>query len=49
MKKKEGRFHPTALGKTVNDVLIEGGFADLFNETYTARMEHELDEIEEAN
>src|SRR5256885_1564453 len=45
--KKEGRFHPTALGKTVNDVLIEGGFDDLFNETYTARMEQELDEIEE--
>jgi len=47
VEKKEGRFHPTALGKTVNDVLIEGGFGDLFNETYTARMEHELDEIEE--
>src|SRR5712671_4222802 len=47
VEKKEGRFHPTALGKTVNDVLIDGGFADLFNETYTARMEQELDEIEE--
>src|SRR4051812_27002491 len=47
VEKNEGRFHPTALGKTVNDVLIEGGFDDLFNETYTARMEHELDEIEE--
>jgi len=47
VEKKETRFHPTALGKTVNDVLIEGGFDDLFNETYTARMEHELDEIEE--
>ncbi|HEX7721095.1 MAG TPA: type I DNA topoisomerase [Pyrinomonadaceae bacterium] len=47
VEKKESRFHPTALGKTVNDVLIEGGFDDLFNETYTARMEHELDEIEE--
>lgn len=47
VEKKESRFHPTALGKTVNDVLIEGGFADLFNETYTARMEQELDEIEE--
>ena len=39
VEKKEGRFHPTGLGKTVNDVLIEGGFDDLFNETYTARME----------
>src|SRR5947199_3866627 len=47
VEKKEGRFHPTALGKTLNDVLIEGGFDDLFNETYTARMEEELDEIEE--
>src|SRR5215831_7277763 len=47
VEKKEGRFHPTALGKTVNDVLIEGGFDDLFNETYTARMEEELDEIED--
>ena len=27
--------------------MIEGGFDDLFNETYTARMEEELDEIEE--
>jgi DNA topoisomerase I len=47
VEKKEGRFHPTALGKTVNDVLIDGGFDDLFNVTYTARMEEELDEIEE--
>jgi len=47
VEKKESRFHPTALGKTVNDVLIQGGFDDLFNETYTARMEEELDEIEE--
>ena len=47
VEKNEGRFHPTALGKTVNDLLIEGGFDDLFNETYTARMEEELDEIEE--
>ncbi len=47
VEKLEGRFHPTALGKTVNDLLIEGGFDDLFNETYTARMEEELDDIEE--
>jgi len=47
VEKLEGRFHPTALGKTVNDLLIEGGFADLFNETYTARMEEELDSVEE--
>jgi len=47
VEKLEGRFHPTDLGKTVNDLLIEGGFDDLFNETYTARMEEELDSVEE--
>jgi DNA topoisomerase-1 len=47
VEKLQGRFHPTSLGKTVNDLLIDGGFDDLFNESYTARMEEELDEIEE--
>jgi DNA topoisomerase I len=47
VEKIQSRFHPTALGKTVNDLLIEGGFDDLFNESYTARMEEELDEIED--
>jgi DNA topoisomerase I len=47
VEKMQGRFHPTVLGKTVNDLLIDGGFDDLFNESYTARMEEELDEIEE--
>ena len=47
VEKLEGRFHPTGLGKTVNDLLIGGGFDDLFNVTYTARMEEELDQVEE--
>ena len=47
VEKLEGRFHPTVLGKTVNDLLIGGGFDDLFNVTYTARMEEELDQVEE--
>ncbi len=47
VEKIQGRFHPTSLGKTVNDLLIDGGFNELFNESYTARMEEELDEIEE--
>jgi DNA topoisomerase-1 len=47
VERVDSRFHPTALGMTVNDLLVEGGFDDLFNETYTARMERELDEIEE--
>jgi len=46
VEKLQNRFHPTSLGKTVNDLLIDGGFNDLFNETYTARMEEELDDIE---
>ncbi len=46
VEKHEGRFHPTGLGTTVNDLLV-ASFDDLFNETYTARMEEELDEIEE--
>ena len=49
VEKLEGRFHPTVLGKTVNDVLIDGGFDDLFNVTYTARMEEQLDNVEEGN
>jgi DNA topoisomerase I len=47
VEKIQGRFHPTSLGKTVNDLLIDGGFDELFNESYTARMEEELDEIED--
>ncbi|MFN6962225.1 MAG: type I DNA topoisomerase [Pyrinomonadaceae bacterium] len=46
VEKIEGRFHPTPLGTTVNDLLVET-FDDIFNEQYTARMEEELDEIEE--
>ncbi|MBC7909309.1 MAG: type I DNA topoisomerase [Pyrinomonadaceae bacterium] len=46
VEKHEARFHPTALGTTVNDLLV-ASFDDLFNETYTARMEEALDEIEE--
>ncbi len=45
VEKIEKRFHPTALGTTVNDLLVES-FDDLFNTTYTARMEDRLDEIE---
>ncbi len=46
VEKIEKRFHPTALGTTVNDLLVEC-FDDLFNTDYTARMESSLDEIEE--
>lgn len=46
VEKLEGKFHPTSLGRIVNDLLVES-FADLFNVDYTAKMESELDEIEE--
>jgi DNA topoisomerase-1 len=46
VEKIESRFHPTPLGTTVNDLLI-ASFDDIFNTAYTARMEEELDEIEE--
>src|SRR5271165_2986124 len=46
VKKETGKFIPTELGMVVTDLLLES-FADLFDVTYTARMEVELDEIEE--
>ncbi|MGB7069277.1 MAG: type I DNA topoisomerase [Pyrinomonadaceae bacterium] len=46
VEKVESRFHPTPLGTTVNDLLV-ASFDDIFNTTYTARMEEELDEIED--
>jgi DNA topoisomerase I len=42
----EKRFHPTALGSTVNR-LLQDGFADILNEGYTAGLETELDRIED--
>ena len=46
--KNEGRFYPTPLGTTVNDMLVQN-FDDIFNAAYTAQMEEQLDEIEEGN
>jgi DNA topoisomerase-1 len=46
VEKQESKFRPTELGTIVNDLLINS-FADLFNVQYTARMEEELDEVEE--
>ena len=46
VKKDAGRFEPTELGMVVTDLLLES-FDDIFDVTYTARMEEELDEIEE--
>jgi DNA topoisomerase I len=46
VRKEGGKFFPTELGMVVTDLLLES-FDDLFDVTYTARMEAELDEIEE--
>ncbi len=46
VKKDGGKFVPTELGMLVTDLLLEN-FKNLFDITYTARMEEELDEIEE--
>ncbi len=46
VKKDGGKFVPTELGMVVTDLLLEN-FQNLFDVNYTARMEEELDEIEE--
>jgi len=46
VKKEGGRFIPNELGIVVTDLLLES-FDDIFDVKYTARMEEELDEIEE--
>lgn len=46
VKKEGGKFVPTELGFVVTDLLVES-FDDLFDVRYTARMEEELDDIEE--
>ena len=46
VRKDGGKFTPTELGMVVTDLLLES-FDDLFDVTYTARMEGELDDIEE--
>jgi DNA topoisomerase-1 len=44
--KDQGRFAPTMLGEKVSDLLVKS-FEDIFDVGFTARMEDELDEIEE--
>jgi DNA topoisomerase-1 len=44
--KEGGKFKPTELGMVVTDLLLES-FNDIFDVKYTARMEEELDDIEE--
>ncbi|MEK6744729.1 MAG: type I DNA topoisomerase [Nitrospirota bacterium] len=46
VNKLENKFHPTELGVLVNGLLVTH-FPDILNVTFTARMEEELDKIEE--
>ena len=46
VQKLGGKFIPTEIGLVVTDLLVEN-FPDIFDVQYTARLEEELDEIEE--
>ena len=46
VQKIGGKFIPTEIGMVVTDLLVEN-FKDIFDPTYTARLEEELDEIED--
>src|SRR3989475_6429209 len=46
VNKDQGRFTPTMLGERVSVLLVKS-FEDIFDLTFTARLEEELDEIEE--
>ena len=46
VQKDQGRFTPTMLGERVSILLVKS-FDDVFDVTFTARLEEELDEIEE--
>ena len=46
VRKVKGRFYLVELGMIVTDLLLKS-FSDIFAVAYTARMEEELDEVEE--
>ena len=46
VKKEGGKFAPTDLGTIVTDLLVES-FNDIFDVNYTARLEGQLDDIED--
>ncbi|MFL5250837.1 MAG: type I DNA topoisomerase [Myxococcales bacterium] len=46
VEKKEGRFYPTELGKIVTELLVSA-FPNVMDVRFTARLEEELDEVEE--
>ena len=48
VQKENSRFQPTELGFLVNDLMV-ASFGDIVDVGYTARMEEELDRIEEGD
>jgi len=46
VRKDENRFHPTQLGTIVNQLLVDC-FPEILSVQFTAKMEDELDEVEE--
>ena len=46
--KGSGRFYPTEIGMVVNDLLVKN-FPYIFNPDYTAKLEVELDAVEEGD
>jgi len=48
VKKMEGRFHPSELGRLVNELLV-GSFPNILDVGFTAKMEAELDEVEDGH
>jgi DNA topoisomerase-1 len=46
VEKSDGRFKPTELGIVVNDLLVER-FSDVMDYNFTAKIENNLDKIEE--
>ena len=46
VKKEGGKFAPTDLGTIVTDLLVES-FNDIFDVNYTARLEGQLDDVED--
>jgi len=46
VEKKENRFNPTELGKIVTELLLSA-FPHVMDVTFTAKMEEDLDEVEE--
>jgi len=46
VNKTEGRFKPTLLGRMLVTTLLSPSFDDILDVEYTAKMEEQLDEIE---